>query len=55
MWPGSTQAGVAVFIFDYRGYGLSQGSPSEKGMYRDAEAAWAWASRAGGGPGRPRW
>ena len=36
-------AGVAVFIFDYRGYGLSQGKPSEKGMYLDAEAAWAWA------------
>ena len=36
-------AGVAVFIFDYRGYGLSQGSPSEKGMYLDAEAAWDWA------------
>jgi fermentation-respiration switch protein FrsA (DUF1100 family) len=36
-------AGVAVFIFDYRGYGKSQGSPSEKGMYLDAEAAWDWA------------
>ena len=36
-------AGVAVFIFDYQGYGLSQGSPSEKGMYLDAEAAWDWA------------
>lgn len=36
-------AGVAVFIFDYRGYGLSQGSPSEKGMYLDAEAAWDWS------------
>ena len=31
--------GVNVFIFDYRGYGLSEGSPSEKGMYLDAEAA----------------
>ncbi|MEE8109552.1 MAG: alpha/beta hydrolase, partial [bacterium] len=28
-----------IFIFDYRGYGLSQGSPSEEGTYRDAEGA----------------
>lgn len=31
--------GISVFIFDYRGYGRSEGSPSEKGMYLDAEAA----------------
>ena len=31
--------GIGVFIFDYRGYGRSEGSPSEKGLYRDAEAA----------------
>lgn len=30
---------VNVFLFDYRGYGRSQGKPSEKGLYRDAEAA----------------
>jgi len=45
------QAGVAVFIFDYRGYGLSQGSPSEKGMYLDAEAAWDWAAKQAGQQG----
>ncbi|MCK4965138.1 MAG: alpha/beta hydrolase, partial [Dehalococcoidia bacterium] len=28
-----------IFIFDYRGYGRSQGKPSEEGTYRDAEAA----------------
>jgi len=27
-----------VLIFDYRGYGKSKGSPSEKGLYLDAEA-----------------
>jgi uncharacterized protein len=32
--------GLAVLIFDYRGYGRSEGSPSEDGTYRDAEAAW---------------
>ena len=31
--------GVNVFIFDYRGYGRSDGKPSEKGLYLDAEAA----------------
>lgn len=34
------QLGLAVFIIDYRGYGLSQGSPSEPGTYLDADAAW---------------
>jgi uncharacterized protein len=29
-----------VFIFDYRGYGQSEGKITEKGTYRDAEAAW---------------
>lgn len=29
-----------VFIFDYRGYGKSKGSPSEKGLYLDAKAAY---------------
>lgn len=29
-----------VFIFDYRGYGRSEGSPDEPGLYRDARAAW---------------
>lgn len=32
--------GFSVFIFDYRGYGQSSGKPSEKGTYKDAEAAW---------------
>ena len=29
-----------VFIFDYRGYGRSEGAPSEEGLYRDAQAAY---------------
>jgi len=32
--------GLSVFIIDYRGYGRSEGRPSEKGTYRDALAAW---------------
>jgi len=32
--------GLSVLIFDYRGYGMSQGRPFEEGTYLDAEAAW---------------
>lgn len=32
--------GLSVFVIDYRGYGRSEGSPSETGTYQDAEAAW---------------
>ena len=31
--------GVHQFIFDYRGYGRSEGKPSEQGTYLDARAA----------------
>ena len=34
--------GFASLIFDYRGYGRSDGKPSEHGTYRDAEAAWRY-------------
>ena len=37
--------GLNVFIFDYRGYGKSSGSPTEQGTYRDAEAAWNYLVR----------
>ncbi len=39
--------GVAVFLFDYRGYGRSQGKPSEEGTYLDAEAAYDWVAAKG--------
>jgi len=32
--------GLSVLIFDYRGYGRSEGKPDEQGTYLDAEAAW---------------
>lgn len=39
--------GVALLILDYRGYGESEGSPSERGLYADADAAWTYlAARA---------
>jgi len=34
--------GLDVFIFDYRGYGQSQGKPTESGTYQDADAAWRY-------------
>ena len=40
--------GASVFIFDYRGYGQSGGSPSEAGLYRDAAAAWRYLTGARG-------
>ena len=33
--------GLAVFLFDYRGYGGNPGLPSERGLTRDARAALA--------------
>ena len=34
--------GFGVLIVDYRGYGLSEGSPSERGLYSDAEAGFKY-------------
>jgi len=31
-----------VLAIDYRGYGRSEGAPSEAGLYRDARAAYEW-------------
>src|ERR1041385_1677675 len=36
------ELGLNVFMFDYRGYGRSEGWPSESGTYLDAEAAYDW-------------
>jgi fermentation-respiration switch protein FrsA (DUF1100 family) len=34
--------GCNFFVFDYRGYGCSTGTPTEEGTYDDAAAALAW-------------
>lgn len=39
------ELGAHVMIVDYRGYGRSEGKPSEKGLYLDARAAYAWWSK----------
>jgi fermentation-respiration switch protein FrsA (DUF1100 family) len=41
--------GAGVLALDYRGYGGNPGSPSEAGLYRDADAAVAWAREHVGG------
>lgn len=35
-----SDAGFNVFAYDYRGYGLSEGKPSEQNSYEDAETAY---------------
>jgi len=34
--------GLSTLIFDYRGYGMSEGKVSEAGTYRDARAVWRY-------------
>jgi len=36
------ELGLNFFIFDYRGYGSSEGRPGEEGTYLDAGAAYKW-------------
>ena len=49
MWlpilAGVQASGLNVLAFDYRGYGRSTGSPTEKGLYRDADAVLAELAR----------
>ncbi len=42
--------GVAVLLYDYRGYGRSEGRPSEDGTYRDALAFYGWLKQRGFAP-----
>lgn len=42
--------GLNCLVFDYRGYGNSEGKPTEKGTYRDARAAFDWLTEVQGIP-----
>lgn len=44
------ETGVNVLVFDYRGYGHSEGKLSEEGTYRDAQAAYQWLRQRGFAP-----
>jgi fermentation-respiration switch protein FrsA (DUF1100 family) len=39
-------------MIDYRGYGRSNGRPTERGLYADAAAAYDWARQQGYAPDR---
>lgn len=41
-----------LFTIDYRGYGMSQGSSTEQGLYEDADAAIDWLIQQGVDPSR---
>jgi len=41
-YAGLRQLGLGLLAFDYRGYGESQGSPGEAGLYADAGAAYRY-------------
>jgi abhydrolase domain-containing protein 17 len=43
-------AGFSVLAFDYSGYGLSSGRPSERAAYADADAAYDYLTGAAGVP-----
>ncbi len=40
--------GLRVFVFDYRGYGKSQGEPNEEGLLHDSRAALQWLNKRTG-------
>jgi len=39
--------GFNVFIYDYQGYGMSEGEPTESGIYSDADAAYYYLQSRG--------
>jgi alpha-beta hydrolase superfamily lysophospholipase len=41
------QRGISVFLFDYRGYGKSEGKAAESKLFLDALAAFDFATRGG--------
>jgi hypothetical protein len=41
-YAGLRALGLNILAFDYRGYGESDGVPTEEGLYRDAEAAYRY-------------
>jgi uncharacterized protein len=41
-YAGLRALGLGLLAFDYRGYGESEGAPSEAGLYRDANAAYQY-------------
>jgi hypothetical protein len=44
------RSGMSSLLVDYRGYGRSEGKPTEQGIYLDAEAAYDYLTRQRGVP-----
>ncbi len=44
------ELGLSCLAFDYRGYGNSEGRPTEAGTYLDAQAAFDWLTQVKGVP-----
>ena len=49
---GILSAGSSLLILDYHGYGKSEGTASEAGVYLDADAAYRWLIAQGHAPER---
>jgi fermentation-respiration switch protein FrsA (DUF1100 family) len=49
-YAGLRRLGLSLLAFDYRGYGESEGVPSEMGLYRDALAAYRFLREKQGVP-----
>ncbi|KAG8926514.1 hypothetical protein FRC01_008748 [Tulasnella sp. 417] len=47
----SAQLGANVLVIDYRGFGDSEGTPTEEGVNLDALASWKWLVDSGANPG----
>jgi alpha-beta hydrolase superfamily lysophospholipase len=48
--PIFQRLGISTLLFDYRGYGRSEGQPTEQGTYQDAAAAWQYLNEVRGIP-----
>lgn len=49
-YAGLGQLGLNLLAFDYRGYGESEGLPTEAGLYKDAQAAYRYLRETLGVP-----
>jgi fermentation-respiration switch protein FrsA (DUF1100 family) len=49
-YAGLRELGLHLFAFDYRGYGESEGVPTESGLYKDADAAYRYLRDGRGVP-----
>ena len=49
-YAGLRGLGLNLLAFDYRGYGESEGAPSESGLYQDADAAYQYLRERRGIP-----